>query len=98
MEEEDDYLPFEEVVDHIDAKYEDGIAYISIHTIDRMNSTIATVVDQMNEQGVVDFSDETYNAIVWVMTMWQQLHDIMDLEAAKRSIPDTPEALFTDDE
>lgn len=90
-------LPFEEVVDQVDCKYEDGIAYMSVHTIDTMNSTIAHVVDDMHQAGIVDFEEETMNVLIWVMTMWQGLHDALDLEAAKRSIPDTPEELLTDE-
>lgn len=96
MADDFDPLPFEDALDEIDVIYKGGIAYMSIHTIDRMNMTIAQVVDEMHEQGIVDFSDETVNTLVWVMTMWQGLHDTLDLEAARHDMPDTPAELFGD--
>ena len=92
---EPELLPFEEVLDQIDVIYPDeGGAYMSIHTIDQMNSTIAEMVETMHNSGEHQFEEDTLNAMAWIMTMWANIHDLLDLEAAKRNIPDTAESLL----
>ena len=94
---EDDTLPFEDVLDQIDCIYKDGIAYMSVHTIDAMNGTIAQTVEDMHMQGVVEFSEETIKALSWVLNMWSSLHDTLDLKATVLNIPDDVSSITEED-
>ena len=96
QEDYEDSIPFEEIVPLLDIKYEDGNAFMSVHTVDQMNEFIAQLVDEIQTREVVQLSDQTVAAVMWIMSLWQKLHDAIDLEATARNIPDTPEDLFND--
>lgn len=98
MEDQDDTLPFEDVLDQIDCIFKDGIAYMSVHTIDQMNDNIARTVEIMAMRGVIEFSDETIAAMSWVLNMYALLHDALDLKATVLNIPDTVESITDEEE
>lgn len=93
---------YQSAVDSLDVNYRDGIAYMSIHTVDVINGTLldvieiaANAVDPVTGQPLM--SAEMERGAIWVMTIWKQLHDELDLRAEVDQMPDTPEALIDDD-
>lgn len=93
---------YQEAVDSLDVKYEGGIAYMSIHTVDVINGTLLDVMDIVAnavdpDSGKTLMSAEMQRGAIWVMTIWKQLHDELDVRAEVSELPDTPETLVNED-
>lgn len=83
---------YQEAVDGLDVKYIDGEAYMSIHTVDIINDSIAHVVthqEGLAEKGLPEIPDEAIQGILWVMSVWAGLHDELEVRAEATKIPDT---------
>jgi len=86
---------YQEAVDSLDVKYIDGIAYMSIHTIDIINESMMSTIDKLNEFGIngEQVPEGLTKGAFWVMMIWQQLHDELDIRAEVSELPDTIEGL-----
>lgn len=71
---------------------EEGDVYISIHTVDLMNSVIQNSVMKAMDDGA-DVSEDCLFGIAWVASLYQMLHDTMELKGNTEPVPDTPASL-----
>lgn len=89
---EDEERLYQEAVDMLDVKYIDGEAYMSIHTVDLMNANFMDVIDaaqDASERGVPTLPPDAIHGMLWVMTIWRQLHDELEIRAETLNLPDT---------
>lgn len=86
---------YQQAVDTLDVKYIDGVAYMSVHTVDTINHALASVLDLAEEIPEMKevMSDELIKGAVWVMTVWSRVHDELSIRAESATLPDTPESL-----
>lgn len=83
---------YQEAIDGLDVKYIDGEAYMSIHTVDIVNQSFMNVVDHAAELAERDEPTLPYDAVqgmLWVMQIWQNIHDELEIRAETKSLPDT---------
>ena len=71
---------------------DDGDVYISIHTIDMMSAIIENSVKMTILEGT-EVPEDCMFGILWVMSLYQMLHDTMELKGNTEPVPDTPEDL-----
>jgi hypothetical protein len=93
---------YQGAVDTLDVKYHEGIAYMSIHTVDIINTSLMEILDyaiEASEEANEEFiTPDIINGALWVMRVWKQLHDELDLRAEVTEIPDTvPPNLLNED-
>lgn len=94
---------YQSAIDTLDVKYDDdGHPYISIHTVDLINNSIAEVIGaamEANEAAGHDIvPEDTFEGAVWVMAIWKQLHDELCLRGEVKQMPDTvPTDLLDED-
>jgi hypothetical protein len=82
---------YQKAIDSLDVKYVDGIAYMSIHTVDIINDSLMEVVNsaiESAENGSPTMPIEAVNGMVWVMAIWKNLHDELDVRAEVTVLPD----------
>lgn len=71
---------------------DDGDIYISIHTVDMMNAIIQNSLNNTIAEGT-DIPEECLFGVMWVASLYQMLHDTMELKGGTSPVPDTPEEL-----
>jgi hypothetical protein len=82
---------YQKAIDSLDVKYVDGIAYMIIHTVDIINDSLMEVVNsaiESAENGSPTMPIEAVNGMVWVMAIWKNLHDELDVRAEVTVLPD----------
>jgi len=89
---------FADLVDQVDAiVMPDGHVYMSIHTIDQMHQAIMRgAKTAMSDGGTIN--PTMWHGAQWVMELYSQLHDALDMRGAVETVPDTPEELFDEEE
>lgn len=90
---EDFETQFQGAVDTLDVKYIDGTAYMSVHTVDIINSSMLDAIDTIMQTGESIGQElihpQMLNGAVWVMSVWKQVHDELDLRSEVQEMPDT---------
>lgn len=71
---------------------DDGDVYISIHTIDLMAGIIVNSINAAADAGFY-VPNECLQGVMWVASLYQMLHDTMELKGTTGVVPDTPEEL-----
>lgn len=89
---------FADLVDDVDAiVMPDGHVYMSIHTIDQMHTAIMRGTKRAMEEGH-QINSQMWHGAQWVMELYSQLHDALDMRGAGETVPDTAEELFDEEE
>lgn len=92
MFDEDDYEQmYQSAVDDLDVKYIDGVPYINIHTVDIINESLLTMIEHSEKiaaSGGPGLPEETVQGLLWVMHIWGNLHDELEVRAETMAIPD----------
>jgi len=71
---------------------DDGDVFISIHTIDLMAGIIQNSIDMSLAQGI-QIPEDCMFGVLWVASLYQMLHDTMELKGTVGQIPESPEEL-----
>lgn len=83
---------WESAVDELDVRFIDGQPYMSAHTVDKVNDSVSAIL-RMATQATGDEEMEMMldmvNGAVFVMKIWQDIHDELCVRAETRAIPDT---------
>jgi len=72
----------------------DGHVYMSIHTIDQMHEAIMGGAKNLSEKGRESVNPAMWHGAMWVMDLYMQLHDALDMRGAMETMPDDPKELF----
>ena len=90
---------FADLADDVDViVMPDGHVYMSIHTIDQMHQAITNGAKEAIENGgPSSINPVMWQGAMWVMDLYMQLHDALDMRGAGETIPDTPEELFDEE-
>ena len=76
---------------------DDGDVFISIHTIDLMAGIIQNSINMSLAQGV-EIPEDCMFGVMWVASLYQMLHDTMELKGTTGVVPDSPAELGELDE
>lgn len=82
---------YQKAVDKLDVKYIDGKAYMNVHTIDVIETAVATAVEEVQsklEEKGGSLPDEFIKGVMLCLTAWATLHDELCLREDVHKMPD----------